>query len=289
MRIGVNVCSQNESAYGKHWGEKTYKKVKEFGFTCTDFSVLYKTDHPFYTLPEEEASALVVREKVLAQEAGVEIYQAHAPVVQKATPYTEDELELWLENTKRCIRFCSMIECRFLVVHPMMINGWSDRDTVIAADTFEKNIFYMRVLADYAKDMNVILCYENMPCIGFSISHPHEILKVVQAVAHPNLGVCLDIGHTTAFSSGISIGEQIRNIGSLLKVLHVHDNYGMSDQHNYPGMGITNWNEVRESLDKIGFDGVFSLELYHPSHFSEKVFEEACKLSFNMANELING
>lgn len=289
MRIGVNISTQNDSGYGKHWGEKAYKKAKEFGFSCADFSVLGITNFPFHTLPEEEASALVMHEKSLADEADIEIYQAHAPEVAKATPYTEEEIVCWLENTKRCIRFCSMIDCKFLVVHPMMINGWSERGSAIAADTFEKNVHYMRLLAEYAKEKNVTLCYENMPCIGFSLSHPHEILKVVQAVAHPNLGVCLDIGHTTAFSSGVPIGEQIRNIGSLLKVLHVHDNYGMSDQHNYPGMGITNWNEVRESLSQIGFDGVFSLELRHPFRFSEKVFEEACKLSFKMANEIING
>lgn len=289
MRIGVNASTQNRWDYGKYWGENAYKKVKEFGFSCTDFSILNITNTPFYTLPEEEATAKVLREKTLAQESGVEIFQAHAPVLTKATPVTQEELELWLENTKRCIRFCGIINCQFLVVHPMMVNGWSDRGSPIAADTFEKNVTYMRQLAEYAKEYNVTLCYENMPCIGFSLSHPYEILEVVKKVAHKNLQVCLDIGHTTAFASRLSIGEEIRNIGPILKVLHVHDNYGVSDQHNYPGMGSTNWSEVREALEEIGYDGVFSLELNHPTRFSEEIFEDACKLSFKMANEIING
>ena len=288
MKIGVSACTSKESQFGRRWGEQTYEKLRSFGFTHVDFSVIGDFDSDYMTLPEEEALALVLREKELAEKAGMVIHQAHGPVIAHEQPYTEAELNKLIDGFKRCIRLCGAIDCGFLVVHPLMINGWSERGCEIAKDTFEQNVKVLRQLAEYAADYNVTLCYENMPCIGLSISHPHEVAEVVRAVDHPNLGVCFDTGHTMAFRCGKSIGDQIREIGSLIKVLHVHDTYGMADQHNLPGIGATDWDDLREALYEVGFDGIFSLELNRIHDFSLELFDELYRITYKMADEIIN-
>ena len=58
--------------------------------------------------------------------------------------------------------------------------------------------------------------------------------------------MCFDTGHTMAFRCGKEIGEQIKEVGDLIKVLHVHDTYGNADQHNLPGIGCTDWKAVSD-------------------------------------------
>ena len=70
MKIGA--------AKGPRYGELAYKKFKEFGFDCIDFG-LDNTDSAFYSLPEAESDALLLKHKALAEEAGIEINQVHGP------------------------------------------------------------------------------------------------------------------------------------------------------------------------------------------------------------------
>ena len=288
MKIGVSANANEFSPFGRRWGEKTYEKLSSFGFTHIDFTSIGDFSSPFMTLPEEEAKALVMHEKELAEASGMTLHQAHAPVIAQEKPYTAEQLTKLLEGIKRVIRLCDAADIHFLVVHPLMVNGWSERGSEIAKDTFEQNVKLLTELCNYAKDFEVTLCYENMPCRGFSISHPHEVAKDVRAVGLSNLGICFDTGHTMAFRCGKDIGDQIREIGDLIKVLHVHDNYGMADQHNLPGIGCTDWDDLREALHEVGYEGVFSLELNSIYDFSIELYDEIYRITYKMADEIIN-
>ena len=287
MRIGLNAATMGSAGCAKYWGENTYKKMKEFGYSCVDNGLPYRND--ILEMDAEERKKLLTHERELAEAAGLRIHQAHGPVLSMERALTEEENAGLLEKIKTAIECCTYLGCEYLVVHPFMPNGWSDRGTEIAKDTFEKNVAYLRELSDYAKPYGVTLCYETMPCIGFCISTPEEVLEVVKAVNHKNLKICIDTGHVPAFSPSLKVGTEMRKCGDLIKVLHGHDNHGRADQHNCPGMGMIDWWDVMAALREINFDGVFSLEVVHPDRFSKPIFEDACRLSFAMANEIANG
>ena len=67
---------------------------------------------------------------------------------------------------------------------------------------------------------------------------------------------------------GIDFEEFIGTLGSRLKVLHLHDNDGISDLHQIPytftrtreNLASTDWGGFLRGLGKIGFDGVLSFE-----------------------------
>ncbi|MBR3943173.1 MAG: sugar phosphate isomerase/epimerase [Clostridia bacterium] len=289
MLLGINTSSFGESGMPKYWKENSYEKAKEFGYSCVDFSILGDTNSMIYSSDKATREKILLREKMLAEKAGLKINQAHAPVLSLERALSEQEIATLLQNIKIAIESCKTLDCKYLVVHPFMPNGWSDRGTVIAEDTFNKNVSYLQELGAYAKEYDVTLCYENMPCIGFSISTPDEILAVLKAVNLENVKMCLDTGHLSAFSPELHLGSEIRKCGKYIKTLHVHDNHGRSDQHNFPGMGMADWKDGVKALHEIGFDGVFSLELLFPDKFSEQVFENACRLAASMADEIVNG
>lgn len=57
----------------------------------------------------------------------------------------------------------------------------------------------------------------------------------------------------------------VRVSAKYLRVLHVHDNNGQSDQHLVPFCGTANWKSFTDALREIRFPGVLSLESNGPS------------------------
>lgn len=289
MLIGINASSIGDAGYPKYWGENSYKKAKEFGFSCVDCSILGSPTSVVYQLDKEERNAFLLREKELAEQAGIKIHQSHATCLSLGRALSDEEISNLLNDIKTAIESCKILDCKYLVVHPFMPNGWSDRGKAIAEDTFNKNVQYLQLLSDFAQKYDVTLCLENMPCIDFSISTPEEVVAVIKKVDRENVKMCFDTGHVAAFSRSLTAHEEIKKCHGLIKVLHVHDNYGGADQHNFPGMGMIEWKKVLASLKEAGFDGVFSLELCYPDKFSEPVFETSCRLAYSMAFEIVNG
>lgn len=294
MLIGINANTVGTNGFAKYWGENSYKKAKEFGFDCIDFGILGSsvgTDfyNKFYKGDEKTREEILLLAKKQADEAGVILYQSHAPCISLGRSLEEEEINTLISDIQTTIRACHMVGCKYLVVHPFMPNSWYDRGKPEAADTFNKNVLYLQKLSDYAEKYGIILCLENMPCHDFCISTPEETLEVIKKVNRENVKMCVDTGHIPAYSRNLDVAEEILKCGEYIKVLHVHDNYGGADQHNFPGMGMIDWTEVMNSLKKIGFDGSFSLELCYPDKFSEPVFEMSARLAGLMAKEIVNG
>ncbi|MBE6688406.1 MAG: sugar phosphate isomerase/epimerase [Ruminococcaceae bacterium] len=289
MLLGLACNSFGDSGFAKYWGENSFKKMREFGFSAVDFGIPGKFYTSFYKSDAETRKKFLLHEKALVEEAELYIHQAHAPCLSLSRPLSEEERVGIINDIKVSIESCPILGCEFLVVHPFMPNGWEGRGKPMAEDNFNKNVEYLRSLSDYAKEHGVTLCLENMPCLGFSISTPEEILEVVKAVDRENVKMCFDTGHVTAFSRFMKVGDEIRKCGDAIKVLHIHDNYGGADQHIFPGLGMTDWTDVMAALKEINFDGVFSLELNFPDKFSESIFENFCRLVSKMTHDIVNG
>jgi sugar phosphate isomerase/epimerase len=73
-----------------------------------------------------------------------------------------------------------------------------------------------------------------------------------------DVGVCLDYGHAHLMGD---VGEAIETLSGLLLTTHVHDNGGRRDDHLVPFAGSVDWDAAMMSTQKIGYDGIFMLEV----------------------------
>jgi sugar phosphate isomerase/epimerase len=73
---------------------------------------------------------------------------------------------------------------------------------------------------------------------------PEDILTIFDNLDRENLGFCLDTGHTAAFGQ-TDLAGWLKELGSRLGQLHLHDNFGSQDDHLPIGSGT------------IGFDNLF--------------------------------
>jgi sugar phosphate isomerase/epimerase len=74
----------------------------------------------------------------------------------------------------------------------------------------------------------------------------------------PNAGICLDFGH--AFLMG-DVADAIETVAEHLITTHVHDNNGKIDDHLVPFEGRINWNVALMTMQKVGYDGTYLMEL----------------------------
>ena len=99
----------------------------------------------------------------------------------------------------------------------------------------------------------------------------------------PNYFVGLvDTGH--AIVRGLAPHEFIANmLPGRLQGLHIHDNYGNTDAHMLPGIGIIDWDLVINALAERDYPGDFSLEI---SSFNKVFGAENLKESLYLAHSV---
>lgn len=280
MQIGISASSLETRGYGR-FGEATYLKLKEHGFSCTDFNMA-GTGSALYTDTLEKAEATLRKERELACAAGVVINQVHGPWRWPAQDGTEEDRKERMEKMKKSIYLTTVLGCKNWVIHPIMPLGVNEVDTDDALRTWAMNFVFMEELLETAKAYDITICLENMPMHKFSMSKPKEILNFVQQIGDEHFKICLDTGHVSVFPE-LNIAEEMRRLGKEIRVLHVHDNrYGM-DMHLTPYDGVIDWEAFAGALKDIQYTGVFSLETAPPDKFPDALFEERARHLANIS------
>lgn len=272
MKIGISA-NMLKGGYDRY-GDNMYRKLKEHGFSCIDFGMVDTTE-PCYSFNENEFKDYFIKQKELATKDGIEFSQIHGPWRWPPQDATPEDREERMEKMKKSIKAASLLECRYWVVHPIMPYGIKDAGTNQALKTWELNISFMEKLLKEAKKYGVIICLENMPMPEFSIATPSCILNMVNAINDDNFQICLDTGHVSVFND-LSLSYAIRELGDKIKVLHIHDNNGVYDEHLSPYKGIIDWKEFSKALEDIGYNGVISLETLPDINLNDNDFDAEC-------------
>ena len=272
MRLGMESDTLLAGSYGRY-GENTYKKLAEHGYSASDFNTA-DTNGKLYTMPFAEAEAYLLKEKALAEEAGILINQVHGPWRWPAQDGTEEDRQERMEKMKYSLKLASVLGAKNWVVHPIMPFGVEEAGTEDAPRTWEMNLKFMRELLETAKTYGITICLENMPMLNFSMAKPEMILKFVQEINDPLFRICLDTGHVSVFDD-LDLAEETRRLGEYIQVTHVHDNVQNRDLHLYPMFGRLDWPSFTAALKDIGYKGVFSLEVTPSRKLPDDLFEEA--------------
>lgn len=268
-KLGIETSISN-TQHGR-FGAMQYEKLREHGFLYADLG-LCATDTDVYTLPIDEARARIDEKLSLAKAAGVTIWQVHGPWRYPPRDLTDEDRAERFAKMSRSIALCAMLGAKYWVIHPIMPYGVEDLDNGHAEDTYRMNIDFMRRLLAVAKANGVTICYENMPFLRFSLSTPEQIMRVVNEINDESFRVCLDTGHVNVFE-GLAIGDAVRTVGKKLAVVHIHDNHGDGDRHQWPGDGTIDWSLFKTALDEIGFDGVYSLETLPKGEMTDEEYD----------------
>lgn len=86
-------------------------------------------------------------------------------------------------------------------------------------------------IAKRAEQLKLVIAAENI----FEVE-PSPLRRLVDAVASPAFGVCIDAGHLKLFSK-VPLEDWFSTLNKDIKELHIHDNHGQADEHLAIGEG----------------------------------------------------
>lgn len=89
---------------------------------------------------------------------------------------------------------------------------------------------------------------------------PAWILDIIKGVDDPQLRMCLDIGHVSAYSN-ISVLDWLETCAPYISHFHVHNNDGTLDQHNALNDGRIPMKEFLLRAEELCPEATFTLEL----------------------------
>lgn len=285
MKVSISVAPKTAEEFGALCAE-----VKAAGFDAVDLGLYQLYPHTsvrshkrseMYSQSMEELQAFFTPFKQAAADNDIEVALMHA--IFPGFEHADAEFEAYhREVLKKNIAICGFFGCQYIVVH-----SYTERDRLTGGTLEQERAINMGLytsLIPAAKEHGVTVCLENLfytdgnKRFNGSCSHAREAVQYVDdlnAIAGEEVfGFCFDSGHATL--CGENTYDFIHTLGSRLKALHLHDNYGMSDDHLHPYTGMMRWDYLLAALREIGYTGGLNFETFvygsvHGKTLPEKV------------------
>ena len=224
-------------------------EFKKHGFKYCELS----SEHSEMLLERGDAKSVGEEFGKMAREAGIEFSQGHLFFWDKRICKDEDR-----ELIKRQIDLFLAIGIKNAVLHCDALkdeNGVSPSDDIVR----QENIKAIGDILDYVKGTDLVICLENLISCN-ATNNVNGLMYFIDHFKSENLGICLDTGHLNLRDK-----DQvafIKTAGKHIKALHLADNEGENDQHLMPyGKGHVNFESVIREMKKIGYEGLYNLEI----------------------------
>lgn len=309
--LGIGV--QTKSVVKDEHPAEGFALLKDCGFAHADFSLngyLLNTDlnqnslNKFFDKSVAELEEFFAPQKQAAKENGIMINQMHMPYpiyVPRGTKELNDYL--WTQVAPKSMELCAFMECPYIVIHGFKLARYLGSEEA----EWEKTEAFIDSIAPMAKEQGITICIENLyegmgghlvegPCCN-AFKAAARIDRINEKYGAEVLGFCFDTGHANLV--GLDMESFLTTLGSRLKVLHIHDNDGISDLHQIPftfaktreNKSSTDWDGFIRGLRAIHFDGVLSFETApvltaFPQELKEEALGFIAKIGAYFAEEI---
>lgn len=282
--------------------EEALKVLSEAGFEAVDLSVTGRViawDESFFTdVTSPEFAAFFLNIGKCAKDNNLEVCMTHAPycatTISDMGAYAKVQ-----QQTIRAVYATKYTGSPYIVCHPVMHSDFNNGQN--KERCLQTNVDYFSALVPALKETGVVVCIENLfmsqqgqPKIPNACSKAEDLAELIDTLNEmhgPYFAACLDTGHA------LIVGEEpchmLKVLGSRTKVLHVHDNKGVQDDHTAPGTGIIDWEKLMKTLKEVGYNGCFNFETdcywlsFKKSYFNQQVMVSAAKLLYDMGRSLL--
>ena len=258
----------------KYGDERALEICAAAGFDSVDVDLSMRRFDKYADAADEEIFEYFSALKKKADSLGLAISQTHGRV----TSYTPDEK--YCEFVKKAARF-DLLATKILgaptcVIHNISTIHWPDAS---AEFMHAKNKEFIDGILPFAEELDVNIGMETFGdakrngerVIDF-FGDSRELKKQFDSIDTKKKVICIDTGHTNkACNVGADDGSEVPGVvetvhmfGKDIKVLHLNDNNGFTDQHLPPLVkmqGGVDWKGVFEALDAVGYDGYYNFEL----------------------------
>jgi sugar phosphate isomerase/epimerase len=223
-------------------------------------------------------------------ETGLRLHSVHAPITEafsagdKWAPTFSTAIgdasrrHAAVAEAEAAMQLVRRIPFDVLVVHlgtPESRQNPGDNNRTAAARSAEE-------ICGIAEPLGIKVAFEVIPN---ALSTPASLVRLIESdLESPAAGVCLDFGH--AFLLGEDLPDAIETLAEHLIATHVHDNHRRQDEHLAPYLGRIDWDAALISMQKVGYEGTYLLELANTGS-AATVLEEARRARERLERALV--
>ncbi len=237
MKIGASIMLSYDG---------TYHDFLNYAVSMKFDWVEFKYDPPFML---DRHLSKVSREQIrqIAKENDIGL-SLHAPYYETNLGSLNSHIHRGsIESCLEAVHFAADIGCSYLTIHCGDVADNLASAPSAAELAFHRTLQALKVIQSQARKHNLELAIENRngsskgkKKIGIL---PQELLKISSEL-EDEVGFTLDIGHANV--SGISTADFALALGKKIRLMHVHDNDGHSDQHKAVGTGTVDFPRLLE-------------------------------------------
>jgi sugar phosphate isomerase/epimerase len=266
MRFGIST----HLFHDRRLEREHLAQVAAYGFETVE---LFATRSHF----DYHDEAAIAQLAAWLEQTGLTLNSVHAPITEsfgKADRTAATYSNAMSDPAKRqaavseagvALQIARRIPFRLLVVHlgtPDDRSNPGDNNRGAALRSAEE-------ICQLAEPLGVRVALEVIPN---GLSTPASLVTVLERdLEAPHAGICMDFGH--AFLGG-DVADAVETAAEHLIATHVHDNHGRSDEHLVPFQGAIDWDAALVTMQKIGYEGTYLMELANTGTPST-VLEEA--------------
>lgn len=181
-----------------------------------------------------------------------------------------EEGEALVKKYLRNIDECSLNNIPMVVMH---LVGGSEyiNMTSIGLERF-------KTICEYAKEKGIKVAFENTKLKGY-------LEFILSNITYSNVGVCFDSGH---YHCHFKDEFDFHKFKDRILCVHIHDNFGESDEHLIPFDGNLEYNKVIEGLKIANYSGDMILELCYRNNYLNISPLEFYKKGYEIGNKLVS-
>lgn len=265
MRFGISTHLYHDQQLSR----EHFAEIAAHGFEAVE--VFATRTHFDYHDP-----AMIARLAEWLQETGLALHGIHAPVVESLTAggqWGEPISNAVVDTAKRqaavreadaALNIARRIPADVFVVHlgtPFALGGENNRTAAFRS---------VEEICRLAEPVGIRVALEVIPN---PLSDGASLVQMLETdLDTPRTGICLDFGH--AFMLG-DVPDTIETVAEHLITTHVHDNLGKKDAHLVPFDGRIDWDIALMTMQKVGYDGTYLMELANTGGSTKAVLEQA--------------
>lgn len=188
-------------------------------------------------------------------------------------------------------KMCRELDNPYIVIVPTANETMKEKSEEAI---FEDSVAVLRKLSDIARPYGAKLAFEPIGNKRWCVRSIKQAGAIINAVGRDNVGLTIDTFNLYAHA-GLKDMEDLREIPvEKLFVFHINDAMDLPldklepDAHRlYPGDGVIPLKQFCTLLNKMGYDGIASLELFG-QHFQEVAPETVIREGYAKTNAVLD-
>jgi sugar phosphate isomerase/epimerase len=252
MRFGISTHLYHE----RRLDREHLAQIASYGFEAVE---LFATRTHF---DYHDSAAIDTLAQWLA-ETGLRLNSIHAPITasmangQWGESYSNaasdsGRRQAAVREAEAALQIVNRIPFEVMVVHlgmPTANSQPGDNNRAAAFKSAEE-------ICSFAEPLGVRIALEVIPN---DLSTPASLVTMIERdLESKTVGICLDFGHAHIMGD---VADAVETAAEHLIATHVHDNRRRDDEHLVPYTGTINWDMALVTMQKIGYDGTYLMEL----------------------------